>query len=108
MARCELAYQFFENSWCHPFAGVGFVVERETERAPVLPAQTFFRDPLTRVLLPELPALDTTTVSTRPFGTLGFKAYASERVFFRMDVRIAASSDRVESLLWRAGVGVDF
>jgi opacity protein-like surface antigen len=103
-----LVYQFFENSWFHPFGGIGVAVERETERAGALPAQTFLRDPQTRVVLPELPALDVTTVSARPFGTLGFKAYASEQVFFRMDVRIAASSDRVESLLWRAGVGVDF
>ena len=103
-----LLYQFFENNWFHPFSGVGLGVERENEQAAAQLGQTFFRDPQTRVVLPALPALDVTTTSVHPFVTLGFKAYISERGFFRMDVRTAASGDGVESLLWRAGFGIDF
>lgn len=101
-------YQFSENSWFHPFMGAGLGVERENEQANFQLGQTFLRDRQMPVVLPDLPALDVTTTSVHPFVTLGFKAYASERLFFRMDVRTAASSDRIETLLWRAGFGVDF
>jgi hypothetical protein len=67
-----------------------------------------FREPQRPLVLPELPQIDRTATSARPFATLGFKAYASERVFFRMDVRVSASGDRVESTVWRGGMGVDF
>ena len=102
------SYQFFDNAWFHPFLGAGVAVIHERERAPFEAAHTIFRDPQTRVLLPPLPAIDTTTTTVHPYGSVGFKAYASERVFVRTDLRITASTERARSAEWRAGVGVDF
>jgi hypothetical protein len=51
--------------------------------------------------------VDTIAVRTRPFVTTGFKAYVSDRAFFRGDVKLDVGS-RVEQVVWRAGVGVDF
>jgi hypothetical protein len=103
-----LTYQFFQNAWFHPFLGGGVAVVGERERAEFQLGPTVFRDAQTRVLLADLPAVDRTRTVARPFATLGFKAYASERVFFRTDLRVAPSSDRVDSVVWRGGVGVDF
>lgn len=103
-----VSYQFLENAWFHPFIGGGVAVIHERERAGAQVNQTIFRDAQTRVLLPPLPALDITATTAHPYGAVGFKAYASERVFFRTDLRVAASKDRARSAEWRAGCGVDF
>ena len=50
--------------------------------------------------------VDTIAVRTRPFVTTGFKAYISDRAFFRGDVKLDFGS-RVEQVVWRAGFGVD-
>lgn len=104
-----LAYQFFENAWFHPFVGVGIAVIHETHRAERLPAEFRFVDVLRPpALLPELPRIDTSTTVARPLMTAGFKAYATERLFFRTELRVTASSDGAESVAWRGGMGVDF
>jgi hypothetical protein len=104
-----LAYQFFENAWFHPFVGAGVAVVHETARAERLPAEPRFVDSVRPpVVLPELPPIDRSTTVAHPFLTVGFKTYAGERVFFRSDLRVAASSDGAESITWRAGMGVDF
>ena len=104
-----LAYQFFESSWFHPFVGGGVAVIHETQRAERLPAEPRFVDVRRPpVLLPELPPIDESTTVARPFLTLGFKTYATERLFFRSDLRVTASSTGAESVAWRGGMGVDF
>ena len=45
---------------------------------------------------------------TQPFLAGGFKAYVSERAFFRGELRSSLSSDRLAALAWRAGAGIDF
>lgn len=104
-----LMYQFFENAWFHPFVGGGIAVIHETHRAELVPAEFRFVDVLRPpALLPELPQIDTSTTVARPLMTAGFKAYATERLFFRTDLRVTASSDGAESVAWRGGMGVDF
>lgn len=40
-------------------------------------------------------------------GGAGFKAYFTERAFFRTDLKLSAR-DGVEQLVWKVGVGIDF
>ena len=46
--------------------------------------------------------------AVRPFATVGFKLYVSERAFIRSDVQTTFSTRGVETARWRAGMGVDF
>ena len=103
-----VTYQFMENAWFHPFVGAGVAVIHERERARAQVGQAFFRDAVTRIQLPSLPELDRTVTTAHPYGALGFKAYASERVFFRTDLRVSASTEFARSVEWRAGMGIDF
>src|SRR2546428_250780 len=94
-----LLYQFGRNSFFHPFIGTGIQATRErdeierTTQTNRGPASTDLRD--------------TIAVRARPFITTGFKAYVSDRAFFRGDVKLDAGS-RVEQIVWRVGFGVDF
>lgn len=107
-AAAGVIYQFFDNAWFHPFAGGGLTVVHETERTRVSQPSVFFRDPQTQIVIPPPPPLERDSTSVRPFATFGFKSYVSTRAFIRADVRAAASGDRAESVVWRAGVGFDF
>lgn len=99
-----LTYQFLENRWFHPFVSGGLAVVHERDRLDLsYPAP---RPPGTSTPPPS--TSHTTTVSARPFAALGFKAYASPRVFFRTDLQLTASSREVESVSWRGGIGFDF
>jgi hypothetical protein len=102
------AYQFFENRWFHPFAGGGLQVTRESERADRLVSPVYFRNPGIPVVLPPLDEVDIVETRVAPYVTAGFKAYVSERAFIRSDIRADATADRVESVVWRAGIGFDF
>ena len=107
-AAIGAAYQAFENAWFHPFFGGGLMVVHQTERANMSEPWIYYRGPQDRIVLPPLPPLSESVTSVRPFATAGFKAYVSERVFFRTDLRAAASSRGTESVEWRAGFGFDF
>jgi hypothetical protein len=102
-----VSYQFFENTWFHPFLGVGVDVVRESTRIDMPQYAIPLRDG--RPLL--LPAATTdwqASVAARPFAAGGFKWYVSERAFIRGDLRTSFSSNGGESVVWRAGVGFDF
>jgi len=90
-------YQFGRNAMFHPFAGVGVDVDRE-------------RDDITRTTqtgrLSRQIQLTENELHARPFVTTGFKAYFSERAFFRSEVKVAFS-DRIEQITWKSGLGVD-
>ena len=103
-----VTYQFFENAWFHPFVSAGVSAIHERERVGIAQPMTFFRDPQTRVILPAADTFERTTTNVRPFAAAGFKAYVTERAFIRSDMRVSASSDRAEFVVWRAGVGFDF
>ncbi|HXW04368.1 MAG TPA: hypothetical protein VD833_03985 [Vicinamibacterales bacterium] len=101
-------YQFYRNVWFHPHLGAGVELTWEETRRADEPLYGY--DPLTRgsrgVFQPGVfPAV--TEVVARPFGQIGFKAYLTQRTFFRLDLRIGFR-DEIESALLRAGVGVDF
>src|SRR6185295_13480977 len=91
-------YQFGRNAMFHPFAGIGVDIDRE-------------RDDITRITqtgrLSTQIQVTEHELHTRPFVTTGFKAYFSERAFFRTEVKVAFS-DRVEQVTWKSGLGVDF
>ncbi len=107
-ATAGMVYQFFENSSFHPFVGGGIAVVHERERTGVAQPLVFFRDPQTRVVLPPPDPFERESTDARPFAMFGFKAYGSERVFFRTDMRVSASTRQAERVAWRAGVGFDF
>ena len=101
-------YQLFENAWFHPFGGVGLDVARESDRysspAQLVPGPD---GRLTQLLPAEERGWESVT-TLRPAATAGFKWYVGERVFIRSDVRAAFSSKRMESTVWRSGIGFDF
>lgn len=103
-----VSYQFFENSWFHPFLGAGVDVARESSRTDV--GQQFVpgRDGRPPQLFPAETIPWHTEVKARPFAAGGFKVYVSERAFIRADFRTSFSSKGGESAQWRAGVGFDF
>lgn len=94
-----LLYQFGRNSFFHPFVGTGIQATRE--RDEIERTTQTSRGPA------HTDVGDTIAVRARPFITTGFKAYVSDRAFFRGDVKLDVGN-RVEQVVWRAGVGVDF
>jgi hypothetical protein len=48
-----------------------------------------------------------TTFRPKPMAALGFKAYMTPRAFFRNDLRLVLS-DKIDAVIWRFGIGVDF
>jgi hypothetical protein len=101
-------YQFFHNVWFHPHVAVGanFTWERETER----PDQIYVYNAVTqqsRSLPPIRGDSARTSLQVNPFVALGYKAYLSDRAFFRNDLRIAFRGGIDETTL-RIGFGFDF
>ena len=101
-----LLYQFAENTFFHPFIGVGIEAVREH-------AELEFQDQFPCGRLPCIPGEPRrdATVSYRamPFVSAGFKWYMTERSFIRSDVRSAFSTGRgVDQVTWRIGIGADF
>jgi hypothetical protein len=102
-----VVFQAFENTWFHPFVGVGVDAVRERERVE---AQTPGVPPRggTPVVIPPLPESPSISYAARPYGTAGFKWYVSERTFVRSEIRTTLGRGGVDALDWRTGIGVDF
>lgn len=101
-------YQFFHNVWFHPQVAVGanFTWQRERET----PEPIYIYDAVTQQsrFLTRIPSDGMrTTLQVNPFLALGYKAYVSERAFFRNDLRIAFRGGIDETTL-RIGLGFDF
>ena len=90
-------YQFGQNAMFHPFAGGGVDVDREEY---TITRSTQTGSVLTRVNLSER------ELHTRPFVTTGFKAYFSERAFFRTELKVGFSQ-QIDQVIWKSGIGVD-
>ena len=90
-------YQFGQNAMFHPFAGGGVDVDREDD---AITRSTQAGTVLTRVNLSER------ELHTRPFVTTGFKAYFSERAFFRTELKVGFSQ-QIDQVIWKSGIGVD-
>jgi outer membrane protein W len=103
-------YQFGRNAWFHPMVGAGLALTWETERRhfpPTYVLDTTGRFPTNRLVAPERTEGPDTALRAGALATAGFKAYLSERAFFRSDVR-ARFRDRVDDVAVRFGFGVDF
>jgi hypothetical protein len=101
-------YQFGENAWFHPHLAAG--VDFNRERISRFDREVYFYEPAARqssVVRQAVRHPDRTEVHTRPVVSAGFKAYVTPRAFVRSDLRIVSGS-RVEEVLLRFGVGVDF
>ena len=101
-------YQFFHNVWFHPHvaAGANFTWQRETDE----PQQIYVYNAVTlqsRLLPPIRSDSTQTSLQVNPFLAVGYKAYVSERAFFRNDLRIAFRGGIDETTL-RIGFGFDF
>ena len=102
-----VSYQFFENTWVHPFltAGAQFTEERERAFSQAVP---FFNRDLSRIDLSVPAPRQATVFSVRPFAMGGAKFYVNERAFVRTDLGVGWNADGVAQVSWRAGIGVDF
>jgi Outer membrane protein beta-barrel domain len=101
-------YQFFHNVWFHPHlaAGANVTWERRTNHiGPIYLYDDVART--SRVVTLAQIEDPRTSVTIRPFVAVGFKAYITERTFFRNDFRLAFRGGPDETVL-RIGFGVDF
>ena len=100
--------QFFENTWFHPFVSAGIELTHEQEHIERVTSIVIPRDPRA----PPAMSLPQTETKTRfigsPFVGAGFKVYVSERAFIRTDLRTSWSSEGLNTLAWRNGIGFDF
>jgi len=101
-------YQFFHNVWFHPHValGVNFTWERQTDD----PGPIYLYDQPTgtsRIEQPERSGDSRTALNVSPFVAIGYKAYLTDRTFFRNDVRVAFHGGPSETVL-RLGFGFDF
>jgi hypothetical protein len=103
-----LHYQFFDNTWFHPFLGGGVEAVRETARIETPFQYVPSRTPGTMVGGPGGPSERDVTGHARPFVTAGFKWYVTPRAFVRSEIRSSWSTTHAESVVWRGGVGFDF
>jgi hypothetical protein len=94
------AYQFGRNATFHPFVLGGVDIDRERDSVERYVSTSTARTDETEST--------TTTTRVRPFAGVGFKAYMSERAFFRGEVRLAGKNGRADQLVWKAGIGIDF
>jgi hypothetical protein len=101
-------YQFFHNVWFHPHVAAG--VNLSWERRRDEPGPIYFYDPATqqsRVVPPIEAGNAQTSLRANPFVAVGYKAYVTDRAFFRNDFRIAFRGGPEETVL-RIGFGFDF
>jgi len=89
-------YQFGRNSTFHPFVTAGLDVDRERD---AIERYTSGSNPV------ETERVET-SIRARAFAGVGFKAYFSERAFFKGEARFAGGR-RPDQMTWTAGVGVD-
>lgn len=100
-------YQFFHNTWFHPHVAAGVNLTWERQRNE--PGQVYFYDPAssTSRVEPGASGTERTSLRPNPFVAVGYKAYLSERAFFRNDFRMAFHDGPNETVL-RFGFGFDF
>jgi hypothetical protein len=110
------SYQFGRNAQFHPFVAAGVDIERvrhEIDR-PAQSIAIYGRSPLNQQVVDvishiSIPALTRTetAVTISPYAAAGFKAYFTERGFFRTDLKVGGRNG-IDRVTWRAGFGIDF
>jgi len=101
-------YQFFHNVWFHPHVAAGVNVSWERRRDE--PGPVYLYDATrqqSRIVPPVEPEKTQTSLRANPFLAVGYKAYVTDRAFFRNDFRIAFRGG-VEETVLRFGFGFDF
>jgi hypothetical protein len=99
------SWQFFHNTWVHPFVGAGIDLDWQRRRTEV---ETFLTTPTSYFNDRErLPDEVERSVKVRGALATGFKFYATRRAFVRTDVRISLR-DGFDAIRWRIGGGIDF
>ena len=96
-------YQFGHNAMFHPDLAAGAIVEWVHHGGELGPL--FGRNGT--VIQPRRPIPSSTERRSSAFVSSGFKAYVSERVFLRSDLRVGFRREIVHVLL-NAGIGIDF
>lgn len=96
-------YQFFRNVWVHPFIGGG--IDFTWESIDQFD-QVFSSFPTPATVRIDHP--DRSEFHTRPFATVGLKAYMTPHGFFRTDVKFVADSHGLDEVTLRFGFGIDF
>jgi hypothetical protein len=100
-------YQFFRNAWFHPHVAVGANITWAEVTDRLEPLVIYRPDRPPTAVEPGRTEGPTTDVTVRPFISSGFKAYFTQRGFFRTDLRFAFR-DGIDEVLLRVGFGVDF
>ena len=101
----NLAYQFFENAFTHPYASAGIRFDSLKEhRFRNQEVHTIGRATYTVPPLDERAA----SVTARPFVALGSKFYFNERLFVRAELPVTLGSRGVYSAGFHFGFGADF
>ena len=100
-------YQAFRNAWFHPHVAAGLDVTWETSREERSATILYDGNRPPREVLPARTIGPEVDLMVRPFAAVGFKAYMTQRAFFRSDLRFTFG-DGVDEALWRFGMGVDF
>ncbi len=101
-------YQAYRNVWFHPHVAAGIDLTWEKSREERFP--TYVYDSVTRTsreIAPGQPPAPDVDLIVRPFAAVGFKAYMTQRGFFRSDLRFTID-DGIDEALWRFGFGIDF
>ncbi len=92
------AYQFGHNSIFHPFVRGGVDIDRE-------------HDDIDRHISTNTSQAEEHSAATgtrvRPFTGVGFKAYFTERAFFKGEAKFNFGRSQLNQMAWTAGVGVD-
>jgi hypothetical protein len=101
-------YQFFRNEWFHPTLGVGVDAQWARTHGAFDPLTIYRRDRrVSEVIEPARLEPSETNFRAQPFVVTGFKAYFTERAFFRMDLKFVLR-DQTRQTSWRSGFGIDF
>ena len=99
-------YQFGENAWFHPHVAAG--LDLNWERIRRLDREVYiFEGPGRPIPEGLFDRPQRTELHARPFAAAGFKAYMTQRAFFRSDMRLVIDR-RLEEVILRFGFGVDF
>lgn len=106
-----ITWQFFENSFVHPFVSAGVAIDvTDVHRFRQAGTERTFVTSRTAVQY-DVPGIDTheTVIGARPFFAAGSKSYFSNgRWFVRPEIEIGVTKSRVGAVSLRLGVGVDF
>jgi opacity protein-like surface antigen len=101
-------YQMGDNQWFHPYVGAGIdVVWERTSRRDEAIFTYDINARQNRLLRNPVEFPPTTDVAVVPAASAGFKAYLTQRSFFRSDLRVGFSHGPNDVAL-RFGFGIDF